>query len=272
MALPGTNSFDDNTVIRYLLGDLPAGVASKLEERYFCDLAFFEHVGKIESELIRSADALSSRDRGLFERKYLTVPALRTKVESVRRANVTKCDGHTKRYGLRHLLWRPLYAVPVLAGIIVIATVMIWNSYDKNLGAAKVRIPDRISHSGTTQSGGILAITLPPGLLKGGQSEAKVLELKPETEVVQLTLLVPGADSKIAFADAELFRVEADRRTSVLTLSNVPLEGPGRPRTARLTIKADTLSRGDYLLYLRPAGVSVVANPVRMYAFSVDRN
>lgn len=276
MALFGNNlagPYDDSTLVRYLLGDLPTEVAERIEERYFCDKRFFEHVGAIESDLIRSANKLSARDRILFEKKYLTVPALRAKVESVRHSQVVENQPpHVERSAsIWRFLRKPSYAVPAFAGVLFIATVAYWSTHEKPSSTATARVESGTGAGEKMPVGSIVAMTLPPGLLKGGQSQAHVIKLTPNTGRVEITLLLSGSHPAATHADAELLRVEATRRVSVLIVNDIPVDLLGSDSAVRLSLYATRLSPGDYLCYLRPGNSGAEANPIGTYAFSVDR-
>jgi hypothetical protein len=77
---------EDKAIIRYLLGDLAESETDKIQERYFSDRAFFEHVEALEDLLVRAYldHLLSAKDLNLFERKYLSVPELKEKVAFTR--------------------------------------------------------------------------------------------------------------------------------------------------------------------------------------------
>jgi hypothetical protein len=69
-----------------LLGQLADDEAAALEEKYFIDRAFFLRVQAVEQGLIEDylENRLPRSERAQFESRYLTVPALRQRLEEVR--------------------------------------------------------------------------------------------------------------------------------------------------------------------------------------------
>lgn len=72
----------DETLTRYLLGELPEPEQARLEERYFKDAQTFEHLALLEAELVDdyARGRLSPRMRERFERTYLARPDRRARV------------------------------------------------------------------------------------------------------------------------------------------------------------------------------------------------
>src|ERR1041385_6284372 len=75
--------FSDEDITRYLLGVLPEAEMVRLEEKSVCDAEFFERIEMAEEHLIRQFldRKLSRGDEALFRGKYLSIPALRRKIE-----------------------------------------------------------------------------------------------------------------------------------------------------------------------------------------------
>src|SRR5262245_48119753 len=69
--------------MRYLLGEASEAEASELEERYFADDGFFEHLQTVEDELIDAyvRGSLSPQERQHFEESFLTNSKRRQRVE-----------------------------------------------------------------------------------------------------------------------------------------------------------------------------------------------
>src|SRR4051812_49303136 len=126
--MSGQNEFAEPVIVRYLLGDLEEEQACKLEELYFCDENFFNHVRDIEDKLIGSAGSLSQSDRALFEKKYHNIPALKARAEAAnQRSMITVTPPRQKdksgSQGARSasiwsFLWRPAFAFPALAVVV----------------------------------------------------------------------------------------------------------------------------------------------------------
>ena len=76
----------DQTIIRYLLNELPAEDQARFEEAYLSDGSLFEQVRALEEELIEDyvKGDLSGRERRRFERHYLASDQRRARIEAAR--------------------------------------------------------------------------------------------------------------------------------------------------------------------------------------------
>lgn len=77
---------NEKTMVRYLLGELPAQEGAQLEERCLSDDEFFEQMLAVENELIDNylRGRLSSSEKERFERHFLASPQQREKVDFAR--------------------------------------------------------------------------------------------------------------------------------------------------------------------------------------------
>jgi hypothetical protein len=77
---------NDQTIIRYLLNNLPQDDEARFEEVYLGDGDLFEQVRALEEELIEDyvKEHLSGRERQLFERHYLASEPRRARIETAR--------------------------------------------------------------------------------------------------------------------------------------------------------------------------------------------
>jgi hypothetical protein len=75
--------YDDQTIIRYLLEDLPEEEMAKVEENYFSNNDFLEYTEMVEGKLIDDylQKKLCSADEEKFERRYLAFARKRKEVE-----------------------------------------------------------------------------------------------------------------------------------------------------------------------------------------------
>lgn len=76
-------SESEQTIRRYLLGELSEAERSALEEKYFTDSQFFEQVLKTESELVDTyvRNQLSNEARERFEHSYMAHPSRSERVQ-----------------------------------------------------------------------------------------------------------------------------------------------------------------------------------------------
>jgi hypothetical protein len=76
----------DQTIIRYLLNDLPEEDEARFEEAYLGNGVLFEQVRALEEELIEGyvRGDISGREHQLFERHYLGSEQRRARIETAR--------------------------------------------------------------------------------------------------------------------------------------------------------------------------------------------
>src|SRR5262249_41334804 len=79
-------TYNDQTIIRYLLDELSESDQESFEEAYLHDDGLFEQLRSLEEELIEDyvKGDLSRRERRLFERRYLVSEQRRARVEAAR--------------------------------------------------------------------------------------------------------------------------------------------------------------------------------------------
>jgi hypothetical protein len=84
--MAGRTSEREELLVRYLLGELPAGERTRLEEDYFAEAGAFERLLAAEDELIDDyvRGGLNARERELFESRFLTNDRRRERVEFAR--------------------------------------------------------------------------------------------------------------------------------------------------------------------------------------------
>src|SRR5262245_53902627 len=82
----GEISYDSGLLTRYLLGDLSPAQQDSLEEKFFTENDLFIELLDAEDQLIGDYldGRLSTDDRERFERRFLTLPELRSEVEIAR--------------------------------------------------------------------------------------------------------------------------------------------------------------------------------------------
>lgn len=114
---------DNQSLTRYLLGDLPEGERQEIEARFFADDEVFEELDALEAELRYdyAQGALSARDRKLFEARFVTngeerrqaalAKAVLEKVEELKTARAVKPAAVVEE---KLSWWRSLLAVLAL--------------------------------------------------------------------------------------------------------------------------------------------------------------
>lgn len=77
---------DATTMTRYLLGQLPDAERDAREQEWFVDKALYVQLCEAETALIDAyvRGELGTKERGLFEQQFLTIPARRDRVQTAR--------------------------------------------------------------------------------------------------------------------------------------------------------------------------------------------
>src|SRR5947208_3560337 len=78
-----SNAEQKRTITRYLLGEMSEPERSEFEDRYLDDPALFEELIAVEDEMMRcyASDCLPEAERTAFERRFLTNPDHRQRVD-----------------------------------------------------------------------------------------------------------------------------------------------------------------------------------------------
>ncbi|MCA1815364.1 MAG: hypothetical protein LC746_02950 [Acidobacteria bacterium] len=133
----------DETMTRYLLGELSEAEQSRLEERYFTDAQAFNQLVQLETELVDgyARDRLTPRMRARFERAYLVNPNRRARLRfgaalaaKLDEAAASRAVGQTN---LRAPSWRQRFfssitggrralAVSMALALLLLSTVSVW--------------------------------------------------------------------------------------------------------------------------------------------------
>jgi hypothetical protein len=207
---------NDQLLLRYLLGELSDQESAELEGQYFANTDTFEHLCALEDELIDRyvRGELSVRDRERFEKRFLSSPKHRQKIEFARSffQYVAKAPSPRKRIWRGITLWRfalPKQAILVPAAVALAAAVglgswWLWRiqsptrtgelqtQADRTRPAAAggkqpaLPRPQGLSTSGQQSKGLIVALLLTPDLTRG-EARQTTLEIPPNTRWVELT-------------------------------------------------------------------------------------
>src|SRR5579864_1802573 len=174
----------------YLLGLLSDADASALEEEYFVNRALFLKMQTEETALI--ADYLDGklrpRKKQSFERRYLEVPALRSKVEAARREHAAARRHVLLKFSLP---WRLGAAVATL--LVVLLGIWIYQARLKNQQSFAVqpqpKSPPQIQPAPENPA---VAIYLTPGITKGAGSRGQEFVQPAAGSTLNLILDLPG--------------------------------------------------------------------------------
>jgi hypothetical protein len=264
--------FSDGSITQYLLGVLPEEETERLEEESICDSAFFDRIEAVEQELIKAFldKKLSLRDEAQFKSKYLSTPALRSKVRFAEDLRLLAREALSRKRPRKSgwFSW-PRITVPLLAGASAMALLI------GTLTFSLHRRPDTttnvVSQTGHTGAAavGVVSLLLLPGSEKSGEARERRVVIHPDTGKVVLEFQVPG--NAPPRANIELVRVAEPTDEKRL---NEAVEG--RPAEAGrlfvLSVAAGELPDGNYIAYLRRWPSTAQAEPDESFVFSVGRS
>jgi hypothetical protein len=126
---------DDRLIVRYLLGEASEQEEQELEERYFADDDYFEHLNAVEEELIDAyvSGELSAGDRKRFEQHFLASSKRRQRVAFAQALLSSAARRHEAkapavRGGERRPWWRvwpSLGQIPVMQELLAAGLVLL---------------------------------------------------------------------------------------------------------------------------------------------------
>jgi len=254
MTLPNA---DETLLRRYLLGTVTPQSREGLEARLFSDdKLFWERISIAEDELVGDyvQDALDSEERRDFERHFLCTDERRAKVEFAKALQAyieqpqhqpQSSRESRKGWFIRPLL-SPAWALAAAALLLILLQV-------PRFMAGRVG-------EGTTS--GVVAVTLPAGLMRAVGGELTRVRLNANSRVVQLQL-DPGSTPYASYR-AAVYHVDGDELVADMKVTSTPTG-------LALTLPGDLLPGGDY--YVRLQGLNPGAAPAQLnrYDFRVLR-
>lgn len=275
---------EDQVITRYLLGDLDESQSEQIEQRYFCEQDFFEHIGVVEDILISGwlDHLLSARDLELFEKKYLKVPELQEKVAfalTLRARVAWRGTGgirpsRTRRWRYWFALAAPAFAACGLVFLLA-AWLVVGRARRPAVGSAQIEHPGAANQPvapAATFAGApaMLSVVLTPGLMKGSGETARRVVLTKEIKEIRLEFDLPGVHEDLP-ASVELLRAQDERLRHLWSRKGVPSSPTLTGRTVLVSVKPDELPSGDYVVYIRRSGAPPDSEPVESYAMGVVR-
>jgi hypothetical protein len=240
----------------YLLDGLPEEERAEIENRYSLDDEVFSELQAAEEELIRDylKNDLARPDRARFEKKYLTVPSLRKKVELT--AALMKVQPATEeRRGEAARRWFSPRWLPVAAAFAALVVVATEHALEiRRLRAAVEALRARPAVVARASASFLLL----PGANRRGDQAPVVLALPQGVDDVSLSLQIePGNEA--AEYQALLETPEGSQIWGGI------IAGGSSPVA---TIPARLLGAGDYVLTLDGAGKP---SAHESYTFSLTR-
>jgi hypothetical protein len=264
---------------QYLLGQLPAEDASRLEERLLTEDAFYDELGIVEDELIDQyvGGDLSESDRELFETHFLLADEHQQNVRFARHlrkyvsgARATQplganaaddLSGAAPQYR-RTEKKRPFFSFlpfgnPVVSYALMAAIVLIV------FGSTWMVVKNWTSQGRQTPRN-LLTVVLSPGLTRAGDGDFKRIAVPPGTDALRLELLL-GSDDYQKYA-ATLKNPDGK---SILTQENLKSESVDGRRVAVFNAPSSQTVPGDYRVELSGQTPSGDTEKVASYSFRV---
>jgi len=275
------DSDEERQMTHYLLGQLAEHEEAEIERRYLADDTLFEELLAIEDDLhdAYSRDELSGPDREAFEHRLLTLPRQKDKQELVEtfHRHVLRAASPARRASKLELLLGFVRAqrkvfLPVFSAAVAILIVGVWwvghrgvrpgtsNSVPGQGAETQGQKPSPSPES----PGATFAVTLVPGLARGGEGSEAVV-IPAETSRVRFEARFEGQYPSYR---ALLETVEGRQ---VWSEGNLQAETfPGGLRIF-LDVSSSLLSPGDYILSVQ--GVPATGRPqtVADYTFRVAK-
>lgn len=255
MSTPPTNQ---ESIKRYLLGQLPEQAESDVEGRLLTDRDFYDELSIVEDELIDQylGGALSDSDRRSFETHFVSSPERRQKVRfarALRKYVAVSADRNksSRPSFFNFPLSRPAITLAMAACLILVA------------GATFFLIQYRYRAPG----GKVLAIELTPGPLTRGGDDVKEFSLGSDVGSVRLQLDLPEND----YQTYEAVVRDASMR-DVLTTGKLEPEIVNGVAAVTINVKADLLAPGDYRVNLSGTTAAGRKESVATFAFTVRAN
>jgi hypothetical protein len=247
---------------RYLLGNTNDEETAVIEQEYFENDDAVDRIAAAEDDLIEDylAGQLTPADRDRFERGYLSVPAHRIRVETIRRLMTTAARGSAQGGGglapkrtIRYIPWLAL-----AASLLIVASAAFWmlspfgrphapSAANRAAPATPSGIAPREQTPGTTPNAPrVFAVTISPVAVRSAAESASIV-VPAATDVVALRLESEG--------DGRQF---VARRVSIRTVTGTEVwQGPVVPdgdRTpgvvGRVNVPAASLPADDYMVTL----------------------
>jgi hypothetical protein len=172
----------DGPMRSYLLGKIDDAEAVKLEERYFADPSALRSLHSVENALIEDyfENRLSSKDKQLFESRYLEVPALKQKVEEVRiQRELAAPNGKRANW----------FSLPFVAAAMVLCIVGLGSWFYWSQRGAQ---PAVVARAPLPSPVAALNLRLSPGVTKGGTGRVVEAAIPAKGSRVTLSLELPG--------------------------------------------------------------------------------
>jgi hypothetical protein len=280
---------DETFLVQYLLGNLTEEQEVEVEDRAFADANYLGALEAVEADLIDSyvRGQLSQAERRAFERRFLTSPSRRSKVEFARALSKVASESQAagRPAGRPSLLgfmrgWSPTVRFATgLAALMFIAGVtwlIVQNAAMRTrVAELETQRRDRVIPPPQQQSPTpavaappvVASLVLLPGLTRGEQ-RTEQLALNPSAQIVHIQIQLEARD------DYPRFRLELRTRSGeeILTRSNLPRQETRAGYGVSFDVPASALAAGQYELALKGVLNDQSVQDVGYYYFTVQRH
>jgi hypothetical protein len=266
---------EEDLIVQYLLGTLEEDETQKIEQRLLCDSTFFEsRLLPVEGALINKylAGLLTQREIELFERKYLSVPELRGKVDFARRMWAVAMDTSEEEPSLAYGILGFQFSTVMSAAFCTVGLGTLLAAW-VIAGHPRASNPDGIRRDGqpAIQLAGdqrILVATLMPGLTLSGNDKPQRVHLTPDAQEIRLALELPGVRQRLE-ATVEVFLVEDNRHRLVWNRDGISSVSTLHGQTLLVSLTPQELGVGDYVAYIKKGPGLPERQAIESYSFGV---
>jgi hypothetical protein len=293
---------DEILLTNYLLGKLSEEEGVQVEDRAFADRAYLGELEAAEADLIDAyvRGDLTQSDRREFERRFLTSPGRRGKVEFAvalarAMAEMRSSESVAVKSSFRHALaaafgaWRRTFQFAAAAALVFFSLGTWWlarenaaiRSRASSLEARNRELESRLTQTGRAsgdqrpqadaqkQSSATLAIPslmLLPGLPRAATRE-KRLEISPGALIAHIEIQLESRD------DYPQFRAEIRTRNGleVLSRGNLVRRRTGETYAVDFDVPVSALAPNEYELALSGVAPGKPAEELAFYYFAVVR-
>jgi hypothetical protein len=295
---------DEAGLVKYLLGNLSEAEQEQVEDRAFADVDYMSAIEASEADLIDMyvRGGLSQSERRAFERRFLTSPNRRSKVEFARTlarvaSESPETEGRAPRKTFISVLraWSPPLRMAVAFATLFCVAGMSWLLFQSVAMHSRIGVLEserresenreealrrqlaeekgRVTAPGTEQkqqqptaSPLIASLILLPGLSRS-TAQAEQLTLPPTTQIAHVDIHVESRD------DYPRFRAELRTRRGedVLTRGNLVRRRVSGGYAVSFDVPASALAAGEYELTLKGVANGQASADIGYYYFSVRK-
>ena len=238
---------------RFLLGEASEEERAAVEQEYFADERALERMEAAEEDLIEDylADRLGSDQRTLFERRYLTVPHRRRRVETIRglMSAAQRAAPAPAARRFRAMEWASLAAAALL--ILVAWRLVDVSHRSRRTGRSRSACGDICQPPSRRPfrlpAATIFALSISPISVRGA-GERSSLVIPAGTDVVRLHL--EGEASAARVAGRPRTRPHRDRRRGMARLGGGLADDAPAGTVAQIDVPAARLAVDDYVIEL----------------------